>query len=131
MSTRKASCQCGQLRIEATGEPIRVSVCHCLACQRRSGSAFSFQARFPRANVHIAGNSKEHIRTADSGRQGMMRFCPDCGSTVYYFLADNPDVIAIPVGGFADPSFPPPKFSVYEERQHSWVHVPGDVEHMN
>ena len=38
--------------------------------------------------------------------------------------------IAIPVGAFADPKFPSPTFSVYEERMHSWVSMPPGVEHM-
>ena len=47
MSTRAAACSCGQFRLEVEGDPIRISVCHCLACQRRTGSAFGAQARFP------------------------------------------------------------------------------------
>ena len=129
MTKRQASCRCGQLRVEAEGEPVRVSVCHCLACKQRTGSAFSYQARFPRANVRIEGNSKEFVRTADSGSKISYRFCPQCGSTVHYGLVDVPGVVAIPVGAFADPGFPAPRFSVYEERQHEWVQITGDVEH--
>jgi hypothetical protein len=40
------------------------------------------------------------------------------------------DSIAIPVGAFADSSFPAPTFSVYEDRKHSWVTMPPDIEHM-
>jgi hypothetical protein len=39
------------------------------------------------------------------------------------------DFVAVPIGAFADPDFPPPAFSVYEERMHGWVSVPGDVDH--
>jgi hypothetical protein len=49
---------------------------------------------------------------------------------VHYALSGHEDVIAIPVGAFADPSFPAPSFSVYEERKHAWVHIPGEVTHM-
>jgi len=41
----------------------------------------------------------------------------------------SPDVVAVPVGAFADPGFPPPRRCVYEERRHSWVQLPPDVEH--
>jgi hypothetical protein len=129
MNDRNASCRCGQLRASARGEPVRISVCHCLACQRRTGSAFGFQARFPREAVSIKGRWKEFVRTADSGNRVRYQFCPECGSTVYYYLEHLPDVIAIPVGAFADPSFPPPGFSVHESRRHAWVNVPGSVEH--
>jgi hypothetical protein len=40
------------------------------------------------------------------------------------------EVVAIPVGAFADPQFPPPSFSVYEERMHGWVKMPDGIEHM-
>lgn len=41
------------------------------------------------------------------------------------------DCLAIPVGAFADPDFPPPTVSVYEERMHPWVTLPADVEHIS
>jgi hypothetical protein len=129
MITRHASCSCGQLRVETAGEPIRISVCHCLACQRRTGSAFAVQARFARTNVAIQGRSSQYVRTADSGQKTSYHFCPDCGSTVHYQLVQSSDVIAIPVGAFADPGFPAPAFSVYETRQHKWVNLLGQIEH--
>jgi hypothetical protein len=121
---REASCSCGQLRVTVEGEPVRVSVCHCLACQRRTGSAFGYQARFPAANVEISGPATEWVRTSDEGEERVFRFCPTCGSTVYYTLPDAPDLVAIPVGAFADPSFPPPRISVWEARRHAWVSAP-------
>jgi len=53
MITRRAECSCGQLSAICSGEPIRIAVCHCLACKRHSGSAFSFNARFAEENVSI------------------------------------------------------------------------------
>ena len=128
---RRAQCSCGQLTATARGEPVRVSVCHCLACQRRTGSVFGTQARFARENVTIEGRASEFARTGDSGESvARFRFCPDCGATVYYTIDKDPERIAIPVGAFADPTFPPPAFSVYEDRRHAWVTIPGDVEHL-
>jgi hypothetical protein len=112
------------------GEPVRVSVCHCLACQRRTGSVFGAQARFLRQAVTIVGVSTEYVRTGDAGSRCTFRFCPKCGATVYYTLEGYPEAIAIPVGAFADATFPAPSFSVYEERMHSWVHLPSGIEHM-
>lgn len=127
---RVAACSCGQLQAHVGGEPVRVSVCHCLACQRRTGSAFGAQARFPREAVTIVGASTEYVRTGDGGTKCTFRFCPTCGATVCYTLEAYPEAVAIPAGAFADPSFPVPSFSVYEERMHAWVHIPGNVEHM-
>jgi len=57
----------------------------------------------------------------DSGQSAMFSFCPACSSTVYWEPAGLPAFIAVAVGTFADPSFPPPRVSVYEERQHPWA----------
>ena len=130
MSNRLASCSCGQLTAEVAGEPVRVSICHCLACQRRTGSVFGEQARFLRANVSLSRQSSEYVRVGDEGSRIRFHFCPGCGSTVYYEPEGLEEYLAIPVGAFADPSFPPPSVSVYEERMHGWVVPPPDAEHI-
>lgn len=128
MPTRVASCSCGQLTAHVIGEPLRVSICHCLACQRRAGSVFGEQARFPRDSVSVSGAATEYVRVGDEGSQIRFHFCPKCGSTVYYELEGLEEFLAIPVGAFADPSFPPPRVSVYESRKHQWVVPPQEAE---
>ena len=130
MTTRTASCRCGQLAVTVSGDPVRVSVCHCLACQKRTGSAFSAQARWPAECVTIEGRSSSWTRTADSGQTTTYHFCPECGSTVHYTGGNFPDVIAIPMGAFDDPYIASPDYSVWERRKHEWVDIIGDcVEH--
>ena len=130
MTTRTASCSCGQLTATTTAEPVRVSVCHCLACQRRTGSVFGAQARFPRDSVTVRGDRTEYVRIGDSGGRATFRFCPRCGSTVFYTIEGLDGYIAIPVGAFGDPAFPAPAFSVYETRRHPWVPVPASAERL-
>jgi hypothetical protein len=124
---RTASCSCGQLRITCAGEPEGVSVCHCLECQKRTGSVFAAQARFPRAATSIAGRSAIWSRSGDSGGIATFHFCPECGATVYWEPAAMPDLVYVAVGAFADPGFPPPRVAVYEDRQHPWVPALGDL----
>lgn len=109
------------------GDPRRVSICHCLACQRRTGSAFGVQSRFDRNQVHITGTSREYMRVSDEGEQRTFHFCPECGATVY-FDASPPDLVGIPVGAFADPEFPSPTVSVWEDRMHRWVKLPQQIQ---
>ena len=130
MTDRIASCSCGQLQARVTSDPVRVSVCHCLACQRRTGSVFGAQARFPAAAVTVQGNSKVYVRVGDEGTRCSFRFCPECGATVYYTAEGLEGFVAVPVGAFGDPSFPGPGISVYEERMHPWVAMPANIEHM-
>jgi hypothetical protein len=127
---RRAECSCGQLAVEVEGDPVRISMCHCLACQRRTGSVFGAQARWPNDRVSITGRSTEYMRVGDSGNHALLHFCPTCGSTVYWYANGQPELTAVAIGAFADPSFPTPRFSVYEDRKHAWVHVPDDAEHL-
>jgi hypothetical protein len=129
MIARNAACSCGQLRVATVGEPVRLSMCHCLECQKRTGSPFGAQARFRREQVTVEGHATEFARVADCGNTLIFRFCPECGSTVYWTGTALPDVIAVAVGVFADPTFPSPRISVYERRRHAWVSVPDGVEH--
>ena len=124
-----ALCSCGQLSAVASGDPVRVSVCHCLACQRRTGSVFAAQARFPAQAVAVSGRATTYERVADSGHTLAFHFCTSCGSTVYYTNDSLPDFVGIPLGAFADPCVWTPAFSVYERSKHSWVELPKDISH--
>jgi hypothetical protein len=132
MATRRAACGCGKLEVLCEGEPVRTSMCHCLECQRRTGAVFSNQAWFGRQQViSISGNSTQFIRQSDAGRSVTFRFCPTCGSTVYWEAEGFPGMIAVAVGSFADPAFPAPQYSGWERRRHHWAELPGDaaIEH--
>lgn len=108
---------------------MRVSVCHCFACQQRSGSPFGAAARFPADKVTLSGEAREWLRTTDAGNEARYHFCPTCGSTVWYVAGPFGDTIAVPIGLFRDPAFPPPRFSVWESRKHPWVGINTEVEH--
>jgi hypothetical protein len=128
--THLASCRCGQLSATFAGEPVRISVCHCLACQRRSGSAFAAQVRFPASQVRVAGEAACFTATGDHGA-AHFHFCPNCSATVYYRNDSLPDTIAVPLGAFDQPRAFTPTFSMFEGRKHDWVEISGDnVEHI-
>ena len=130
MTTHNASCRCGQLKAEVTGAPVRASVCHCLDCQKRSGSAFAAQVRFPTENVTIAGSSTEYAHAGGGGNIARFHFCPNCGDSLYFTNDAMPGTIAIPLGTFADPYAFTPQFSVWETRKHDWVAIIGEtIEH--
>ncbi len=105
-------------------------MCHCLACQRRTGSIVAVQARWERARVTFEGQDATWFRAGDEGTRITFHFCPTCGATLWYELAGQEEHVAIPVGAFADPTFPAPTFSVYEDRKHAWLGIPDEgVEH--
>jgi hypothetical protein len=108
MTSRRAACSCGQLHLSIEGEPSRISMCHCLECQRRTGAVISNQARFGREQVTFAGKATAWTRTAESGNALTFHFCPTCGSTVYWEGEGFPGYVAVAIGSFADPNFPAP-----------------------
>ena len=125
--SRRATCSCGALAVVCEGEPVRLSMCHCLACKQRTGSIFGVQARFPVDAVTVTGAASEWVSVGDEGGRATRRFCPTCGSTVYWELDTLPGFFTVAVGAFADPKFPPPTVSVYEERRSSWADMPSLV----
>ena len=74
---------------------------------------FSVQARLPVEHVTVKGQSTTWAFPSDSGG-ATYHFCPECGSTVYWDISVAPDVLGVAVGGFTDPTFPPPVIAGFE-----------------
>ena len=118
---RIASCVCGGLEADCSGEPLSVSLCNCLDCQRRTGSAFGIAALFDEARVQIRGRASCFERLSAGGHEFRFYFCPDCGATVYWQTDRKPGVVAVAAGAFADPRFPAPAQSVFDQHRHPWL----------
>ena len=103
---RIAHCCCGSLRAEATGKPAMVAACHCTECQRRTGSPFGVSTYFPKEQVRTEGPSKVYVRGSGSGRKIKIHFCPDCGTSVFWYAEWRPDLIGIAFGTFAEVDAP-------------------------
>lgn len=124
MVSRTASCSCGQRHIDVEGAPGNVGLCHCLACQQRSGSVFAALAAF-RPPYKVTGEATEFVRTGDRGAQFRFRFCPVCRTNLFHTVEGYEErSVAVAVGAFADPEFSAPTVSVYDCRRHPWVTLP-------
>lgn len=123
MVSRTASCCCGQLSIEVQGEVLGNGLCHCFACQRRTGSVFAALAGFA-SPYKVSGKATEYVRRGDQGACFRFRFCPICGTNLFHTEEGREGSVAVAVGAFADPGFPPPRDSVYDCRRHAWVQLP-------
>ena len=95
-------CQCGKVNYSITSEPHSLNVCHCLECQRQSGSAFALTLVVPSSGVHLSPSSEQHIghfeRKSNSGgiRGGI--FCTGCGVRIYHNDPQAPQWISIKAG---------------------------------
>jgi hypothetical protein len=121
MTIREARCACGALAARTEGDPVRLSLCHCLECKRRTGAAFGWNATFSAGQVTIDGDYHSFTRGSDEGYWARHHFCPQCGVCVFYEIERRPGMISIPAGTFADPDFPPPRVEVYAERRCPWL----------
>ncbi|MEZ8270244.1 GFA family protein [Vibrio splendidus] len=128
---RSCECRCGAVNLVCRGEPQRTSVCHCYECQKRTGSVFGVQARFPIKQVTLNGEVTSFSRISDTGSEVTYQFFPKCGTTMLLQSVAAADFYIVPLGLFKEQDFPLPSFSVYEERKHGWVKFDHQMSHYN
>lgn len=123
MERHAGGCLCGEVRIEATGSPYRVGLCHCLDCRKHHGALFFAAAIFPQDAVTIEGETRDY-----RGRH----FCPRCGSSVFARYADE---IEVHLGALDAPDQFTPSYENWMVRRESWLpdfalarHYPRDRE---
>lgn len=120
-----ARCNCGAVALSLPGPSSLVAACHCLECQRRTGAPFGVGAFYPVEVVTVSGTPTEYVRAATSGSRVRFYFCRECGSTVYWKADNLPGMIGVAVGAIADPNYPAPVRSVFEQSKHAWVEIAG------
>ena len=125
----EARCSCGALTVQAPGPARLVVACHCTECQRRTGAPFGAGAFYPADELRISGVSREFVRQGMTGATVRTRFCPDCGSSVYWTADRAPGLVAVAVGCFAPADQPRPSSSAWEEGRHDWVQIDAARHH--
>jgi len=92
-------CHCGYITYEATVDAARVGICHCADCQTLSGSAFRTGVLAQKDEFRVlSGKPKIYVKTAQSGTRRAQAFCPECGTHVYAYAADDPQAVSIRTG---------------------------------
>lgn len=125
---RVAACACSRLQLLCEGRPRRVSMCHCLSCQRRTGSVFSIAVFYERAAVTVSqGAPRAFTRDSASGFPVTFHFCGYCGANVFWEPARMPHLIGVAVGAFGDPDFLQPEQSVWTKHKHAWLTLPDGM----
>ena len=109
MDSFTGGCLCGDVRIVATGRPLRVGICHCLDCRKHHGALFHASAIFPQAAVALSGETRDY-----AGRH----FCPRCGSSVFGRSADE---VEVNLGSLDAPDQFVPTYELWTVRRESWL----------
>jgi hypothetical protein len=134
LAERNGGCVCGSIRFKATGEPLRVTLCHCTWCQRRTGTAFGTEVVFEEAQVAISGSEvgRYRHRSDESGRWLDIEFCRRCGANLGFTLEAAPGLRTLPAGAFDDPSWIRPEDitfrHVFLRSRRSWSDLSPRVE---
>lgn len=119
---RTASCWCGDLAVTMRGEPTLVSSCCCTRCQRRTGSFFGVTAYF--RPDQMVGQRGEPSTFSMAEGSPTFRFCPRCGSNLWWGPFVEDDLIGVAGGAFADPTLPSPQRMVFTATRHPFVCTP-------
>ncbi len=118
-------CQCGAVRYRIDGKVYRLNVCHCLDCQKQSGSAFGMSLVIdPAAFLLEAGRLKEFVTTTASGREKTCAFCPECGVRIYNRTSR---LMSVKAGTLDDTSWLRPDAHYWTRRRQPWVALADDV----
>ena len=121
-------CSCGQARFSADAEPAFVGVCHCRACQKKSGSAFAIIVALPKQALTVTGDVTTYDAVGDSGKAVHYRFCPRCGSPVTRNADLLPDLMMIHAGTLDDPELVKPPMEIYCDEKQSLVDLGGGLQ---
>ena len=117
MNQFTGGCLCGKVRVQASGKPYRVGICHCLDCRKHHGALFLATAIFPQESVVIEGETHNY-----AGRH----FCPACGSSVFSRTGDE---VEIHLGALDEPDQFKPTYELWTVRRESWIPSFGNVSH--
>ncbi|KAK4229768.1 centromere protein V [Podospora fimiseda] len=80
-----ASCQCSSVKFKTPlSKPLALYICHCLACQRQSSSAFGTSAIFPRFPLPAADLLSCYTRPTADGQTLYCYFCKKCGTRLLH-----------------------------------------------
>jgi hypothetical protein len=124
----RGSCRCGKVTYSSSADPVFTGVCHCVNCQKSSGSAFGVVVAVPAASLTITGTTTRFSDAGDSGSPTHREFCPACGSTI----AQSADVMAgitmLPAGTLDDASWVKPAMQIYCDSAQPWVALGGGIQ---
>jgi hypothetical protein len=115
-------CLCGSLNYISDAEPILIGLCHCLTCQRQSGSAYSVNVAVPKDSLKIEGQALKIFNTiGGSGQPVQLFFCGHCGSAIATSAEAIPGLAFIKAGTLDETSWINPTLEIWCESAQSWI----------
>ena len=124
---REGGCSCGGVRYRLTSGPLFVHCCHCLNCQRQTGSAFVVNLLIEADRVELlAGEPIEVEVPRDDGSTQTIWRCPTC-QVALYSQYTRPEVRFVRGGTLDEPRAIRPDVHIFTRSKVEWVTLPEDV----
>ena len=124
---REGGCACGAVRYRLTSDPLFTHCCHCLNCQRQTGSAFVINLLIEADRVELHSGAPEAVDVPrDDGSKQRISRCPTCQVAVYSDYG-RPEVLFVRAGTLDQPSSVTPDVHIFTKSKLSWVRLPEPV----
>jgi hypothetical protein len=133
MVAKTARCACGGVSIVVAGEPEIYNICHCTNCKQRTGSAFGISCYFKQDKVtnQIGSTSVYAFHHINQNHNQNRHFCPACGTTLFWYVSDLPDLIGVAGGCFGELNIGTPNMSLTHAKKLPWVELPTSCRLIN
>jgi hypothetical protein len=127
MSEREGGCACGAVRYRLASEPLFVHCCHCLSCQRQTGSAFVINLLIETDRVELLAGAPEPVDVPrDDGSTQTIYRCPGCRVALYSEYS-RPQVKFVRGGTLDEPRDVVPDVHIYTRSKVGWVELPAST----
>ena len=124
----EGKCSCGAVRFALTSPPMFVHCCHCLDCQRQTGSAFVLNALIETDRIELRGEAPEPVSMpTDSGRPHDIYRCAVCKVAVWSDYGRRPKLRFVRVGTLVEPHSITPDAHIFTRSKVPWVKLPDGV----
>ena len=115
---------CGNVKYTSASAPAMTAVCHCIDCQKQSGSALSINVGLPEDEISFTGELKLVVTSGiESGKKINRYFCPNCGSPLYSAAEVMPGMIFLKAGTLDDTSWVKPDMNFWCATAQPWVSI--------
>ena len=123
----EGGCSCGAVRYRLTSPPLFVHCCHCLNCQRQTGSAFVINLLIEGDRVELLAGEPQPVDVPrDDGSSQRIHRCPTCRVAVYSQYT-NPEVLFVRAGTLDEPRGIAPDVHIFTRSKVDWVVLPESV----
>jgi len=120
-------CSCGAVRYRLTSEPLFVHCCHCLNCQKQTGSAFVINLLIEADRVEVTAGEPQPIEVPrDDGSAQRVHRCPACQVAVFSEYG-WPELRFVRGGTLDEPSAITPDVHIFTKSKVPWLLLPQGV----